>query len=172
VGDHPAVSERLAIVVPGHGVRAPDGEHLITDRCRLLILHAARLAERLHPAAVVFSGWSSSGGRSEAEQMRDAWPGPEVPLLVETAARSTAENASRTLPLLHANGIETAVVVCAPLHALRTWLLFGRVYRRGGVHPRLSVARVAPTPRALAWELAALPLAPFQLLASRREERR
>jgi uncharacterized SAM-binding protein YcdF (DUF218 family) len=162
-------NERLAIVVPGHGARAPGGVHRITDRCRLLVVHAARLAERLHPAAVVLSGWSSSGGRTEAEQMRDAWPGPDVPLLVETTARSTAENASRTLPLLRAHGIETAVVVCAPLHAPRTWLLFGRVYRRGGVRLRLSIARVRPTPRALAWELAALPLAPFQLLAAQRE---
>ena len=161
--------DRLAIVVPGHGARAPDGEHLITDRCRQLVVHAARLAERLEPAAVAFSGWSSSGGRSEAEQMRDGWPGPEVELLVEPTARSTAENASRTLPLLREHGVDTAVVVCAPLHALRTWLLFGRVYRRGGVRLRLSIARVRPTPRALAWELAALPLAPFQLLAARRE---
>jgi uncharacterized SAM-binding protein YcdF (DUF218 family) len=161
--------QRLAIVVPGHGARAPGGEHLITDRCRVLVAHAARLAERVHPAVVVFSGWSSSGGRSEAEQMRDVWPGPDVPTLVETTARSTAENASRTLPLLRARGIDTALVVCAPLHAPRTWLLFGRVYRRGGVRLRLSIARVRPTPRALVWELAALPLAPFQLVAARRE---
>ena len=161
--------DRLAIVVPGHGARAPDGEHLITDRCRQRVLHAARLAERLDPAAVVFSGWSSSGGRSEAEQMCDAWPGPEVPLLVETTARSTAENASRTLPLLREGGIDTAIVVCAPQHTQRTRHHNGRVYRRGGVWPRLSIARVRPTPRALAWELAALPLAPFQLLAARRE---
>lgn len=163
------MSDRLAIVVPSHGARARDGEHLITDRCRQLVAHAARLAERLEPAAVIFTGWSSSGGRSEAEQVRDGWAGADVPLLVETTARSTAEDASRTLPLLRARGIETGVVVCAPLHALRTWLLFGRVYRRGGVRLRLSLAHVRPTPRALAWELAALPLAPFQLLAARRE---
>jgi hypothetical protein len=37
------------------------------------------------------------------------------------------------------------------------------------VRLRLSIARVRPTPRALVWELAALPLAPFQLVAARRE---
>jgi uncharacterized SAM-binding protein YcdF (DUF218 family) len=163
--------DRVAIVVPGHGARGADGVHRITDRCRLLVAHAGHLAARDRPAAVVFSGWSASGGASEAEQMRDAWDGPAVPLVVEPTARSTAENAVRTLPLLLERGIDSAVVVCAPLHAPRTRLLFGRVYRRGGVAVRLSVARVPPSLRALVWELAALPLAPFQLRAARRELR-
>jgi uncharacterized SAM-binding protein YcdF (DUF218 family) len=158
----------LAIVVPGHGARLEDA-HRITDRCRVLVEHAARLAVRLEPAAVVLSGWSSTGGPSEAEQMRDAWRGPSVPLVLEPTARSTAENASRTLPLLLERGIRRAVVVCAPLHAPRTRLLFGRIYGARGVDVRVSAARVRPSLRALAWELAALPAAPFQLREAREE---
>ena len=100
---------------------------------------------------VVFSGWSSTGGRSEAEQMRDA------------------ENAARTLPLLLERGVRCAVVVCAPPHLVRTRLLFRRLYRGSGVEVRFRVARLAPTFRAVAWELGALPFLPLQVRAARAE---
>ena len=38
---------------------------------------------------------------------------------VEPTARTTAENAARTLPLLVELGVRRAVVVCAPLHFVR-----------------------------------------------------
>jgi len=43
------------------------------------------------PRRFVFSGWSPSGGPSEAEQMRTLWRGPEVELVIEPTARVTAE---------------------------------------------------------------------------------
>ena len=130
---------------------------------------AERLAAQLDPELVVFSGWSSTGGRSEAEQMRDAWSGPDVELLVEPTARFTAENASRTLPLLLDRGIELAVVVCSRSHLARARLLFDRIYRGSGVSVRYRVARMRPSLRAFAWELLALPLVPAQLRAARAE---
>jgi uncharacterized SAM-binding protein YcdF (DUF218 family) len=163
---------RTAIVVPGHGSVAADGVHRITPRCLGLVREAERLAARLGPELVVFSGWSSTGGVPEAEQMRDAWRGPDVELVVEPTARVTAENASRTLALLLARGIEAAVVVCTPLHLPRARLFFRRLYREHGVAVRFHVARNAPSPRALAWELAALAVAPAQLRAARAELRR
>jgi uncharacterized SAM-binding protein YcdF (DUF218 family) len=158
-----------AIVVPGHGGLDSDGVHRISDRSLRLVAEAGRLAERVTPAVVVLSGWSSSGGRSEAEQMRDAWHGPEVELLAEPTARSTAENASRTLPLLLERGIASAIVLCTPVHLVRVRLVFGHLYRRRNISVRYHVVRVRPTVGALAWELAALPLLPVQLLAARAE---
>jgi uncharacterized SAM-binding protein YcdF (DUF218 family) len=160
---------RTAIVVPGHG-GADDGDtHRISDRCRQLVEEAGRLAAALEPELVVLTGWSSSGGPSEAEQMRDAWRGPEVELLVEPTARSTAENASRSLSLLVEHGIRAAVVVCAPVHLLRAWLFFGRLYGERGVDVRFHLAFVRPSLRAVAWELSALPLVPAQLRLARAE---
>ncbi len=159
----------LAIVVPGNGGFDRDGAYRISARCRRLVGEAERLAERLAPQAVVFSGWSPADGPSEAEQMHDAWRGPDVELLVEPTASITAENAARTLPLLLERAVRQAVVVCAPLHAFRTRLFFGRVYGRFGIEARLHVVRMAPTPRGLAWELAALPFCRPQLRAVEEE---
>jgi uncharacterized SAM-binding protein YcdF (DUF218 family) len=159
---------RTAIVVPGHGA-AEDSTHRISDRCLQLVDEAGRVAAALDPELVVLTGWSSSGGPSEAEQMKDAWSGPAVELLVEPTARSTAENASRSLSLLVERGIRAAVVVCAPVHLLRARLLFGRLYRERGVEVRFHLASVRPSLRAVVWELAALPLVPAQLRLARAE---
>ena len=101
--------------------------------------------------------------------MRDAWRGPAVELVAETTARSTAENAARTLPLLLDRGIARAIIVCAPTHLLRTHLLFGRLYRRFGVEPSFRVAPLAPTLGSIAWEVAALPFLPLELRAAENE---
>ncbi len=159
---------RTAVVVPGHA-EYQDGDHRITERCRQLVRHAERIARDTSAGLVVFSGWSSTGGPSEAEQMRDAWQGPGAELAIEPTATSTAENASRTLPILRQHSVTTAWVVCAPLHVARTRLFFGHLYREAGIEARISVARVRPSLRALGWELAALTVAPLQLRAARNE---
>ena len=161
--------QRTAIVVPGHGDVDPEGTHRITRRCLRLVHEAERLVTAGGADVVVFSGWSSTGGPSEAEQMRDLWSGPDVELVVEPTARNTAENASRTLPLLGERGIERAVVVCTPTHLARTRLLFGRLYRGAGVEVAYRAVAVAPSLRSIAWELAAFPFLPAQLRAARAE---
>ena len=136
-----------AIVVPGHSRRGR-----VSRRCRRLVDAAAVLADERDPMLVVFTG----GRGGEAEQMRAAWRGrTDVELLVEPTAATTAQNASRTLPLLRARGVTEATVVCAPLHLPRVRYLFGGVYQRAGISCRVRVARALPTPSALAWELAA-----------------
>lgn len=160
---------RTAIVVPGHGDRDLDGVHRITLRCLRLVREAERLVAGGSAEVVVFSGWSASGGLSEAEQMRDAWVGPDVELVVEPTARNTAENAARTLTLLRERGVGRAVVVCAPAHLARTRLLFGRLYREAGVEVAFRTVAVAPSFRSVAWELAAFPFLPVQLRAARAE---
>jgi len=161
--------DSTAIVVPGHGGLGSDGEHRISRRCLRLVEEAERLAASVRPEVVVFSGWSATGGRSEAEQMRDAWRGPDVELAVEPTARITAENASRSLAVLLERGVRAAIVVCAPVHLARARYLFGRLYREHGVSVRFRAARVRPSARAIAWELAALPACPLQLRAARTE---
>jgi uncharacterized SAM-binding protein YcdF (DUF218 family) len=161
--------KRTAIVVPGHGWLDLDGVHRISGRCMRLVLEAEELVSSAAADVVVFSGWSPTGGRSEAEQMRDAWHGPAVELVVEPTATSTAENAARTLPLLLERGVRAAVIVCAPPHLLRTRLLFGRLYRDAGLEVAFRAARLAPTLRAVAWELGALPFVPLQLHSARAE---
>jgi uncharacterized SAM-binding protein YcdF (DUF218 family) len=106
--------------------------------------------------------------------MRAAWHGPaEAEVVVEETASTTAENASRTLPLLLERGVTHAVVICAPLHVLRARWIFRNVYERHGVRVRVRVARVAPTPGAVAWELGALAVVARQIRAARSElERR
>lgn len=161
--------ERTAIVVPGHGWLDLDGVHRISRRCLRLVREAELLASSTGAEVVVFSGWSPRGGVSEAEQMRDAWAGLAVELVVEPTARSTAENAARTLPLVLDRGVRRVFVVCAPPHLFRTRLLFSGVYRGRGVDVAFRVASQTPTLRSIAWELAALPFLPLQFLAARAE---
>ena len=161
--------ERTAIVVLGHGRLDRDGVHRISRRCLKLVREGERLVGDAGADVVVFSGWSPSGGVSEAEQMRDSWRGPAAELVVERTARSTAQNAARTLPLLLDRGVRRATVVCAPTHLVRTRLLFGRLYRRFGVDPSFRVAPLAPTLGSIAWELAALPFLPLELRAAETE---
>jgi uncharacterized SAM-binding protein YcdF (DUF218 family) len=161
--------KRTAIVVPGHGWLDFDGVHRISGRCMRLVLEAEALVSSVGADVVVFSGWSPHGGRSEAEQMRDAWHGPEVELVVEPTAASTAQNAARTLPLLLERGVEAAVVVCAPPHLARTRLFFRSLYRGSGIDLSVRAARLAPTVRAVVWELLAFPFVPLQLPAARAE---
>src|SRR5580765_2767272 len=119
---------RTAIVVPGHARRGR-----ISSLCLALVREAERIASAEPVAAVVFTGGAPRGGESEAEQMRAAWRGSDVELVLEPTAAVTAENAARTLPLLLERGIERAVVVCAPLHLPRTRFFFSRLYEGAGV---------------------------------------
>src|SRR4029077_17787562 len=160
---------RTAIVVPGHRSLGTDGTHRISARCERLVREAEDLARADGADVVVFSGWASTGGPSEAEQMRDAWRGPPAELVVEPTARNTAENAARTLPLLHEHGVGSAVVVCAPSHLPRTRVICGRLYRSSGIDVAFRAAPLAPSLRSIAWELAAFPFLPVQLHHARTE---
>lgn len=165
------MNARTAIVVPGSEVRGPDGGYRIGPACVRLVREAERLAETQPVEAVVFTGWSRGSGPSEAEQMRDAWNGPDVELVVEPTASVTAQNAARTVPLLLERGIARAVVVCAPLHVYRTRFLFSRLYGPRGIESAFHVARFVPRPRALVWELVAMPVLRRQLRAAEAELR-
>jgi uncharacterized SAM-binding protein YcdF (DUF218 family) len=157
-----------AIVVPGNEVRV-DGVWRISTACLMLVREAERLAASGAASVVVFTGWSRGGEPSEAEQMRDAWRGPELELVVEPSASVTAENAARTLPLLVSRGVRRALILCTPWHRHRTRFFFSRLYALGGVEAEV---RAVPGPlgvRSFAHEVAALPLARRQLRAAQAE---
>lgn len=128
------------IVVPG--------STLASTRERL-VREAERVAERTGAELVVFSG------QDEAEHMRSLWRGPDIELVVDEAATTTAENAAYTLPVLVERGVCEAVVVCAPAHALRARWIFRRIYGAQGIRVTMRRARVPPTPGALVYELVA-----------------
>ena len=156
---------RTAIVVVGQGARHWDGSYRISAVCLALVREAERLAEAFPVDAVVFTGWARRAGPSEAEQMQAAWRGPRVELVVEPTASVTAENASRTVPLLIERGIGFAVVVCAPLHLFRTRFFFSRLYGARGIETAFHVTPVAQGLGALFWEVAAAALCRRQLRA-------
>jgi uncharacterized SAM-binding protein YcdF (DUF218 family) len=155
-----------AIVVPGHGTRSRDGAYRISGTCVALVREAERIAHDVRARAVVFSGWAPSGSPSEAEQMRALWRGPDVELVLEPTARVTAQNASRTVPLLVERGIRRAIVVVAPLHLYRSRFFFTRLYHASGIDTEFRVARAPRTMRGLLWELAAAAVCRHQLKAA------
>src|SRR3954466_7408951 len=91
--------------------------------------------------AVILTGYTHTRGLSEAEQMGLEWTEPEVPVLLEVAGRNTAENASRSLPLVLAQGgIKRVSVVTSAWH-LRTPYFFAP-YRQYGLE--LNLVPAAP----------------------------
>lgn len=117
-----------AIVVLGH--RDPASRrHRASHQSFARLAVAARIAQRTPVRATVITGYTSTGGLSEAEQMADEWAVPGVPVLMEVAGRDTIENASRSLPLVLAlGGIRNVTVVTSAWH-LRARSAF-KPYRR------------------------------------------
>jgi uncharacterized SAM-binding protein YcdF (DUF218 family) len=157
------LNPRLAVVVPGHSRRTRRGH--VSPTARRLVAEAERLAEQLEPGVVVFSG-----ARSEAERMLGLWHGPTEPeLVLEPTAETTAQNASRTLPLLLDRSIERAVVLSAPLHRHRVRWFFEPLFTEHGIETTFHAASMRSTPFALAWELGATTVRSRQLRSARAE---
>jgi hypothetical protein len=164
------MNDRWAIVIPGSGELSVDGRYVLRPVCHRCLEVAAGMAERRRPRAVVFSGWSPHPGPSEAEQMLEAWPGRrDIDLVAEPTATITAENMARSLPLLKSRGVEEVTLVCGLLHFPRVRYFFGGIYPRHGISCRYVRVTAGVSPRAVAWEAAALPLARRQRRAARAE---
>jgi hypothetical protein len=146
------VPERVIVVLGYHEI-GDDGTHGLSPTCRAALRRAEALAEAEPPAAVIFTGWSSRGGPSEADQMVEEWQGRrDVPLLREPYASNTAENAVRSLALVRElPGASEVVLVCSIRHFPRARFFFQRLYRGHGLVPRYRyVLRPFPSP-ALVW---------------------
>jgi hypothetical protein len=146
------VPERVIVVLGYHEI-GDDGTHGLSPICRAALRRAEALADAEPPAAVIFTGWSSRGGPSEADQMVEEWRGRrDVPLLREPYASNTAENAVRSLALVRElPGASEVVLVCSIRHFPRARFFFQRLYRGHGLVPRYRyVLRPFPSP-ALVW---------------------
>ena len=137
----PQYTSDRVLVVLGHREPGISREHRISAESRARLRHALRLARRRPVRAVVLTGYTSTGGLSEAEQMKGSWDEHVAPALLEVAGRDTAENASRTLPLLLALGEARHVTVVSSSWHLRVPWFFAP-YRRFGfrVSYRVSFA--------------------------------
>jgi uncharacterized SAM-binding protein YcdF (DUF218 family) len=105
---------------------------------------AARLetAERVADGAdaVLLSGWSRRRRRrSEAELMREAWCGPELPLVVDGDARTTLGNARAVAAAATELGATEVVLVTSSWHARRARLLV-----RAALGPDVRLEVVTP----------------------------
>jgi hypothetical protein len=123
-------SDHVAIVL-GHREPTVSAEHRISTESRARLRRAARLCRRDPPRAVILTGYTRTGGLSEAEQMEAEWAG-DPPAVMEDAGRDTAENASRSLPLIAALGEVRRVTVVTSAWHLRAPYFFAP-YRRFGL---------------------------------------
>ena len=148
-------SDRVVIVL-GHreaGISAPDA---LSAESRFRLEAARRTCEAEPPRAAVLTGYSASAtGLSEAEEMQIGWGGPAIPLLLENGGRNTAENASRSLPIIRAiGGIARVTVVTSAWHIRAPY--FFAPYRLFGLRLSFRLARGGARPAVLAEEIAGL----------------
>jgi uncharacterized SAM-binding protein YcdF (DUF218 family) len=150
------MAERVVAVL-GYSHRRTGRLHPI---CAARLAHAQGIAEGA--SAVVFSGFS------ESELMRAAWEGPDVVLITDDEARSTAANAANIAAAARDLGAEELVVVTSRWHRARARILLRHALRGSGI--RLSVESAeAWWPRLLlVREAACFALLPAQLLRARR----
>ena len=142
-------------VVLGHREPSISAEHRISHES-LGRLHRAEWVARRRPTlAAVLTGYTSTGGLSEAEQMRVAWRVADVPPLLEVAGRDTAENASRSLPLVLALGDPRRVTVVTSAWHIRAPYHF-RAWHDHGLEVHFAVDWRGDWRRMLAHELRGL----------------
>ena len=126
-----------------------------------------RHAETLDADAVVFSG-RAKNGTGEAPLMRAAWNGADLPIVAESAARSTAENAAEIAAVARRLAADEVVVVTSRWHAPRAGLLVRAALRGSGIAVRTSAPGARGAPRLVAREAACMAALPYHLLRARR----
>ncbi len=129
-----------------------------------------RHAETLDADAVVLSGRAKHRA-GEAKLMRAAWRGADVPLVAESTARTTADNASEVAAVARRLGADEVVVVTSPWHAPRAGLLVRAALRGTGIRVRTSAPPGRRDGRLFAREAACIAVLPYHLLRAGRRAR-
>jgi hypothetical protein len=143
-GDH-------VCVVLGHRDPGFSHEHRISRESLGRVQRAEWVAQRRPTRAAILTGYTSTGGLSEAEQMRVAWRLPGVPAVLEVAGRNTAGNAACSLPIVLAlGGIRDVTVVTSAWHVRAPYMF--APWRRFGLRVRFAADRRGDWPRMLARE--------------------
>jgi glucosamine-6-phosphate deaminase len=159
----PGWSSDRALIVLGHREPGISAEHRISDESRARLRRAVRECHDDPPRLVVLTGWTRTDGLSEAEQMKAEWSLPEVPTVLEEGGRNTAENASRSLPIVRAVGeIARVTVITSSWHVRAPY--FFAPYRTFGLRLSFRTTPHGNWPRMLAEEL--------RQLGAMRDERR
>jgi hypothetical protein len=144
-GDH-------VVVVLGHRDPGYSHEHRISRESLGRVQRAEWVAQRRSTRAALLTGYTSTGGLSEAEQMRAAWRLPGVPALLEVAGRNTAGNAACSLPIVLAlGGVREVTVVTSAWHVRAPYMF--APWRDHGLRVRFAVDWRGDWPRMLAREL-------------------
>jgi glucosamine-6-phosphate deaminase len=144
-GDH-------VCVVLGHRDPGFSHEHRISRESLGRVQRAEWVAQSRPTRAVVLTGFTSTGGLSEAEQMRAAWRLASVPALLEVAGRNTAGNAACSLPIVLAlGGVREVTVVTSAWHVRAPYMF--APWRRHGLRVRFAVDWRGDWGRMLAREL-------------------
>ncbi|MDQ3675918.1 MAG: YdcF family protein [Actinomycetota bacterium] len=132
----------MAIVVPGAGRLDARGRYVLSASAYGRLRAAEALVASNPTAMVILSGWSGGqAGATEAEQLQDQWNGPRgTPLLLETAARTTAENAVNAVSLAASlSGCRELIFVAPWSNAVRQGLLARAAARGTGLRTRQHV---------------------------------
>ena len=154
------------IAVLGYSGRRGDALH---DVCA----ERLRQAEQLAPGAdaVLLSGWGRRrNGAGEAELMRAAWNGGNVPLIADETARSTVENAIAVADTARRLDATEVTVVTSGWHAFRARALVRTALP--GVLVRTSPSAGRAPAVLLAREAVCIVALPYQLLRVRKRRRR
>lgn len=151
VQDPPAADRRIAltvgapagevVVVPGTA-RTVNGRHVLTAESFGRLRRAEDLVSRRPVRALILSGWNGRDGQSpsEAAQLLEAWQGLPVPVILDEAARTTAENALWSGSFTAALGdVRRVRVVTSWVSALRLGLAMRAALRPTGSRSRLSL---------------------------------
>ncbi len=149
------MSDRVVAVL-GYSGRRSDELHRV---CAERLTHAQCVA--VGARAVILSGLP------EAELMRAAWSGPDVTLVCDPEARSTAENARNVAGAARALRATELVVVTSGWHRARARVLMHAALRDSGMLVSVEGAEGSRPVRLLAREAACLALLPVQLLGLR-----
>src|SRR5205823_5029284 len=161
-------SDRLVVVL-GHREPMVSPAHRISAHSRARMFRAEEACLTDPVRAAVLTGYTQTGGLSEAEQMQREWTVPGVPVVTEVAGRNTAENASRSLPLIVAIGGIREVLVVTSLWHLRAPYFFAP-YTSYGLRTHWRPARpLRHWGHLLVEEFAKLPAAPLERTAAMRE---
>jgi glucosamine-6-phosphate deaminase len=134
----PGWASDRAVIVLGHREPGLSAADRLSDESLERIRRAERVCARHAVRVVLLTGYSHTpDGLSEAEQMKAVWTVPGVPAVLEDAGRNTAENATRSLPLIRAIGDVRHVTVVTSAWHLRT-LYFFAPYRALGLQLRFA----------------------------------
>jgi uncharacterized SAM-binding protein YcdF (DUF218 family) len=130
------VAERRLVAVLGYSRRRGHGLHPI---CAARLAAAEGVADGA--VAVLLSGWSRVPHRpSEAALMEAAWSGPDVPLLADGDARTTAGNARAVAAAVRDVDATSVTLVTSSWHVARARALVQAAL------PGVPVEIVSPPP--------------------------